>query len=513
MYQRVWDEIRRRQEAVADDLLLRKPQRLARLREMQKAIEAAMAQADEHARQFVTGDLPRAYELGAHAAGAGFEWAGPHVEAAQVLARDTYDDLLRASKTVNRTTRKFVKEAAQVAVERAVVGGDTAVEAARAAARRLIEEHGIHAVFYRDGSRHGLAEYADVVVRTKTAVAYNEGSFNQMAQLGIRYAECFDGPSCGLDSHNERPLANGLVMPIDEARLHPISHPRCQRSWSPRPDVTSAAEAKNAKPSATPEQLADAAAAEQDRIAKSRERRVRASTSQRRRLANERRKASRRRTPAQTTPGLTAEQSAALIPTGGDWDAAVYERTAAALNTSEHGRVLLHTVSRYQASFPYVSHLREVLRRRLTGASIHDLPATLDGSPVIDVVRGADTLTAAIRSYDGPRPDVLYRGMNIRGKSAREVADAYPEGATVDLEIGSFTSDVTIAEEFTQNAGVPVILELAGEGSRVLPLQNMTTLNNSSLWREAEWLSQGRYKVLGTKKTGRTLTVRLAQVQ
>lgn len=275
MYQRAWQDIQARRAAVEQDLLLRKPERLARLREMQASVEESMRQVDEQARQWVTGDLPRAYQLGAQNAAAGFAWTPIHHEAATVLARDAYADLLAASKTVRRTTRKFIREAGKAAVIRNVVEGDTAVQAARRAARELVEQHGIHAVVYSDGSRHGLAEYTEMAVRTKSAVTYNEGSFNQMRQFGIVYAECFDGPSCGLDTHGGSPLANGLVLPVEEARQHPISHPRCQRSWSPRPDITTPAEAKTAEPTTTAAQREDAARAEAERIAGQRARQSR----------------------------------------------------------------------------------------------------------------------------------------------------------------------------------------------------------------------------------------------
>jgi predicted ABC-type ATPase len=118
--------------------------------------------------------------------------------------------------------------------------------------RRVLETHGIHAVQYSNGAKHGLAEYSEMAMRTTTAKAYNSGTLGSTPDVG--FYEIFDGPNCGLSFHEDPTLAMGLVVDKLTAETYLISHPNCRRSFGPRPDVTSAAQAKETPGSVTPEQ-------------------------------------------------------------------------------------------------------------------------------------------------------------------------------------------------------------------------------------------------------------------
>ena len=89
-----------------------------------------------------------------------------------------------------------------------------------------------------------MADYGDTLARTTTATVRNAGELTLSRAEGVTFMECFDGPDCGLTAHNDPVKANGLVLPIDEAESYPVAHPRCARSWSPRPDVRTAEEAE-----------------------------------------------------------------------------------------------------------------------------------------------------------------------------------------------------------------------------------------------------------------------------
>jgi hypothetical protein len=75
---------------------------------------------------------------------------------------------------------------------------------------------------------------AYTIARTETANAYNVGAILGYQKSGlINLARCIDSPSCGYVGHNSPDLANGKVVPLDEAMVHPISHPNCVRAWAP----------------------------------------------------------------------------------------------------------------------------------------------------------------------------------------------------------------------------------------------------------------------------------------
>lgn len=263
MFERSWDRITREEQAILNSWSgWRRVERLQRLRELRVMVEQLMDHADEQALRFIEDSLPQAYLLGVVGADVGISgFAQPDLDAIGVLARDGFRDLLAATGFVRTSTKTLIRTLAREHIADKLVRGVPAEQAARELAR-AVQSRGIAAVVYRDGSRHGLADYANVVVRTKTAEAYSTGSLNAMDRAGVQFAECFDNPSCGLDGHNDPIKPNGRVFELRIAQSAVISHPRCVRAWGARPDVGSAREARSAKGTATPEQNADQAAVE-----------------------------------------------------------------------------------------------------------------------------------------------------------------------------------------------------------------------------------------------------------
>jgi hypothetical protein len=263
VYRAAWDEILAEQEAILADPA--RWRRRARLAEMERSVAALTREADAQAARWVAERFGFAYGLGAeHAAAvvdAPFTWARPHLEAVTRMAADTFGDLLAATTNVRATTKRFLREVSRSrALAGAVIGRTPRQMAAEVA--RIAAEAGIHAVTYANGARVGLGPYAEMVIRTKTGVAYNAGTIGHATAAGTRYFECFDGSACGLVTHEDAEKPNGRVYDADTAASHSLSHPNCIRAWSPRPDVTSATGARRAPPSTTEAQRADAAASE-----------------------------------------------------------------------------------------------------------------------------------------------------------------------------------------------------------------------------------------------------------
>lgn len=189
------------------------------------------------------------------------------IEAVQIAAADLYDDLLRATSYVRQSAKRLVREAGSAAVRNALLAGRTAPQAA-VEMTRWLEDHGLHSVTYRNGARVQLGDYADMAIRTKTAVAYNEGTFANGAANGVTWYEVFDGLDCGWSTHYGNPKAHGLIVPEAAAREYPIAHPRCRRSFGGRPDVRSSGDAKRAPRSTTEQQDAAQRAAQEARLAR-----------------------------------------------------------------------------------------------------------------------------------------------------------------------------------------------------------------------------------------------------
>lgn len=289
IYRRAHDEIAAELARIESDPA--RFRRVARLREMEIRVVQLMRNADAQARLWLERSYPRVYEMGAGAAadtlGADFAWTTPHLDAVSALAEETFSDLLAATRHVNRTTKLLVRELAQSRVLAMATTGRTAAEGARDL-RRLLADRGVWAVTYKDGSHHGIGEYAETVIRTKSAVAYNAGTLNHAVTHGAEWFEVFDSAECGWIGHDDADKANGTIRSAAECASVAISHPRCVRSYGPRPDVTSREQAGQRGPTTTAAQRADQAAFQREReaaIRRSANRRAR-ERRRRERLAN-----------------------------------------------------------------------------------------------------------------------------------------------------------------------------------------------------------------------------------
>jgi hypothetical protein len=238
----------------------------ARLQQFLDALEQFQHDFSQQAAAFVRSDLPALYATAALAASAQpFTWTTMHIEAVTALAADSYSELLARSQEAGRTGQAFaraVRSAARERISLAATGNSTAREAGLRLRDELEGRYDLSRVTYANGSLHAVTEYAQVVARTKTAVAYNMGSLNRWQELDIGWVEVFDGSACGWEGHDDGDKANATIRSAAQAAAHPISHPNCRRAFGARPEISNAAAAKRATPSTTPQQRADQAAFE-----------------------------------------------------------------------------------------------------------------------------------------------------------------------------------------------------------------------------------------------------------
>lgn len=269
VYAEAWEQIVEAQRQIAADPFRWRQKK--RLLGLQRAIEDKMAELDAQAREWVQTQLVRPYAMGAAAGAAELSQPAaavwnllPH-EAISRIATDTLDDLLKSTRFVRRTTKALIRTIGRDQVLAKLTQGQTAVQAGQRMAK-ILEQRGIHAIRYADGSRHGLKEYAEMLLRTKTGTAYNLGALEAQEALGVEFWECFDGAGCGLTSHQDPVKALGRILDKETALQYPLSHPNCRRSFGARPDIKTKAHAEQASSHVTASQIADNAAADVERM-------------------------------------------------------------------------------------------------------------------------------------------------------------------------------------------------------------------------------------------------------
>jgi hypothetical protein len=249
---RAWDDLEAERVRVLESLTMgRKAEVDAWIREFQAAIEAFDFDIAHHLERFATLHLAPHYMSGVVQGGGLPVWTAVHSGAFVSLATDTYDDFLERSRKAGRTANSFARVVRKVAAEelpKMAAGGRTARQTGKRLADQLRDRYGITHVTYRNGAQVGVRTYSEMVSLTKSAVAYNSGTLNEAVANGVEYFEVFDGPDCGWETHTSGDKANGSVRPAEECYLNPISHPRCQRGFGPRPDVKTRDAAKRADP-------------------------------------------------------------------------------------------------------------------------------------------------------------------------------------------------------------------------------------------------------------------------
>ena len=239
--QAVWADIRRQLGGADVNRLVRLEAQAARLEALRGRALQTLDGLTGQTRLWVRdGNIARLYEQGAGLAGFG-SWTAPHRAAVEVLSTDLFSDVLAVTRYVDDQSKRFTQEVGRKLTGFKLTSGTTAKAQARRLEQELrpaFERRGMTGVRYADGSLHSFGEYSEMLIRTKTAVAYNAGTLNQARAAGIRFIELLDGANCGLTSHHDPQLANGLIVDLETAQSFPIAHPNCRRSMNPRPDVT-----------------------------------------------------------------------------------------------------------------------------------------------------------------------------------------------------------------------------------------------------------------------------------
>lgn len=96
---------------------------------------------------------------------------------------------------------------------------------------RMIEEEGLgmdEAGRLLEGGFAFDGAYADLLARTETAMAMNQGAVATFRESGFTHVQVLDGDGC--DACHD---INGEIWTLDEAEENDIEHPNCLRSFTP----------------------------------------------------------------------------------------------------------------------------------------------------------------------------------------------------------------------------------------------------------------------------------------
>lgn len=237
--------------ATSQDNLLRTLERLrpglgatTRIRQIIASFNQQVGEFDRLTRalaeRWAGQDLPIAYRDGAQRAlrqaGADialFRWTTSHQAAVTVLTATFYTDLVARIQEAVRRAQAFSR-AAQDAARTVTLGRNhKGMDSAR-----LIADHPLSTIVYRDNSRHQVKDWATAALTYQGTVTANHGAINTgVYDLEAAWFECVDGSECGFTSHPDTDHADGTIRSADDAAAYPLAHFGCIRQWIPRPDL------------------------------------------------------------------------------------------------------------------------------------------------------------------------------------------------------------------------------------------------------------------------------------
>lgn len=200
-----------------------------------RRLDRALSRRETAMNQWVRLAVPDLVAAGARASafelGIAFRTSGLLRRVTRLIQQQTFSEVagttrfLRADR--KRLLRRITKEITALHVKR----GMGVPEARRVVAARM-DSIGLRAFVDNAGRSWRPKTYAEMLVRTRTAHAYNVGTITHSAENGTRVLEIFDGVV-----HDVCADANGQIVTAAWALDHPIAHPNCVRAFGPRPDL------------------------------------------------------------------------------------------------------------------------------------------------------------------------------------------------------------------------------------------------------------------------------------
>jgi|GEM_PF-4359745 len=154
-----------------------------------------------------------------------------HRQALEVMAIDAYNDLAAATEFMAPSAKRTIREATKA---RSLIAASTG-EGVPGSSRKLVadlQRRGVSGFVDAAGRNWRLSTYADMVIRTKSAMAYSTGTILRSAETGTDVLEILDGVPSG---HAECEAFNGTTCDASWGLANPLAHPNCVRSFGPMP--------------------------------------------------------------------------------------------------------------------------------------------------------------------------------------------------------------------------------------------------------------------------------------
>lgn len=175
-------------------------------------------------RNWTENGLPKLFYAGANTV-AKPEVSGVLKNALEQVKKDTFDDLAKATQFVEQDVKRMIREASKIKAEAHIAEGK-GVPMSKRDLKAALEKQGVRFVD-KHGRHWKLDRYAEVVIRTKTAQAYNAGTIMQGLQEGATEFEVFDGT--GDKACKD---ANGSTWRADKCLANLVAHPNCRRAFA-----------------------------------------------------------------------------------------------------------------------------------------------------------------------------------------------------------------------------------------------------------------------------------------
>ncbi len=223
--------------------------RIRRLNAMKREVNRTFDSLERSTTLWANDEIGRAYTQGFFSSAiqmdVGYDFSLPHREAINVLVNDTFTDVgnglkqarqsfidkintQNATERLSTSQKVLIRTKGKSLVTQQLLTGLTDVGDTAKLLRDELWAEGI-TIIDRSGRKWGMESYTRMLVRTKSAMAYNAGSLGKYKDEGVDRVLVFDG----VDDDSICSAANGEVWSIKYAEKHVIAHPNCRRAFGP----------------------------------------------------------------------------------------------------------------------------------------------------------------------------------------------------------------------------------------------------------------------------------------
>ena len=225
-----------------------KAARITRLNALKREVNTAFDDLDRSTLQWATNDIPSLYTegwmVGATQLGAGMDFSLAHRDALAILSADAYTDVANNLQQVRQGFSDTadlqslyegmdpeqilaIQDKSRTAIAQSMLTGEADPRKVAAGLADDLWEDGV-SIVDASGRNWGMETYTRMLVRTKSANAYNSGTLNKYAEEGVSRVRVFDG----IADDEACAEANDQVWDVKYAMEHPIEHPNCRRAFA-----------------------------------------------------------------------------------------------------------------------------------------------------------------------------------------------------------------------------------------------------------------------------------------